>query len=442
MVLSASLVVLQQRRTPQSAFAWLLFIVFLPYLGIPLFFALGFRKDHGKYRTIEFPHRDETLSDTSGNNLLDGLFKGYGLPAAANGNKFQLLATGTQAHAALMAEIRGAQRTIDITLYLVWDDAVGRDFVDALTQRQKDGVQVRLLLDWFGSLRRPRKALRRLKHAGGEVRLFSPFVQSPFRGHMDLRNHRKMIIVDSQRAFSGGMNVASNYMGPTPMKGRWVDLAYLLEGPTVDTLCQVFLSDWQTCGVVEIPPAAKSDPALNVGSSTTQLAISGPDVAEDVLHSSLVQAIYSARTEIWIVTPYFLPTPELMTALVTTAHRNVAIHIVVPEKSNQRITDLARGSYLRELQSAGCKIHLCPGEMVHAKAWIMDDTGFIGSANFDVRSLMLNFETMLVLYSKEDVTRLKSWVQDLATRATSRPVPVGRFRRSIEGLFRLGSPFL
>lgn len=441
-VLSTSLFVLQQRRTPQSAFAWLLFIAFVPYLGIPMFFALGFRKYRGNYRKIKFSSSENLHLEASSSDMLDGLFIGYGLPAATTGNKFHLLSSGHAAHNALLATIRGAQTTIDTTFYRLDDDAVGLGFIDALIERQQNGVQVRLILDWVGSMKRPRRALRRLKQAGGEICLFAPFVHSPFQGHINLRNHRKMVIADSKNAFSGGMNVAENYMGPEPSEGRWIDLAYVLKGPTVETLQQVFLSDWQTCSGTAKSFSDKSQHVPKNGSSVVQLAISGPDFAEDALHRALVQAIYLAKTEIWIVTPYFLPTPELMAALTTTARRNVAIHIVVPENSNQRIADLARGSFLRELQRAGCHLHFYPHKMVHAKAWITDDIGFIGSANFDVRSLMLNFESMLVLYSKSDVATLRAWAEELSQNAITRPVPDGRLRRCIEGVFRLGSPIL
>jgi cardiolipin synthase len=441
-ILASCLVILQQRRTPQSAFAWLLVIVFLPYLGIPLFLALGFRKDRGKYKNIDFISDNETEQAGQEISSVDQLLRGYGLPAATPGHDFQLLTSGESAHAAFFSEIEGAQKTIDATFYRIDDDDIGRSFVEALIKRQESGVQVRLILDWLGSTRRPRKALKRLSHAGGEVHLFAPFLHSSLRGHVNLRNHRKMVIVDGRRAVSGGMNVAENYMGPVPLAGRWIDLAYVVEGPVVQTFQRVFLADWHMYREIGPIKMEAYEAVCSTGTSTVQLAVSGPDLEGDPLHAALLQAIYLATTDVWIVTPYFLPTPELMAALIAAAHRSVAVHIIVPEHSNQKSTDLARGGYLRDLADVGCKISFYPQTMVHAKAWVTDDYGFVGSANFDIRSLLLNFETMLILQSPQDVSALKSWAKALENNATAQPKPTGRIRRSIEGVFRLGSPFL
>ena len=173
-----------------------------------------------------------------------------------------------------------------------------------------------------------------------------------------------------------------------------------------------------------------------------QLVPSGPDTRDDALHDSLVQAIHAASGRIWLVTPYFLPTEQLGQALATAARRGLDVRILLPQKSNQKIADFARGAYLRELADCGCKIlRYMPG-MLHAKAGIIDDFGWVGSANFDVRSMLLNFEMVLFLYDPASVAELARWLKALEQDCHEGIAPAGFSRRVAEGVFRLGTPVL
>ena len=178
------------------------------------------------------------------------------------------------------------------------------------------------------------------------------------------------------------------------------------------------------------------------GTVTAQLVPSGPDTPDDPLHDALVYAIHRAERSICLTTPYFLPTEALLQALATAARRGVDVRIMLPQKSNQWVADLARGAYLRELNAAGCTIlRLRPG-MLHAKAGIIDDFAWVGSANFDIRSMLLNFESALMLYDVATVTALRHWFSSMEPRCAQgivRPSPIRRFA---EGIFRLGAPIL
>ncbi len=178
-----------------------------------------------------------------------------------------------------------------------------------------------------------------------------------------------------------------------------------------------------------------------MGGSVLQLVPAGADVPEDPLHDALVFACHSARSRLWIVTPYFLPTPPLSEALSIAARRGVDVRVLVPARSNQRLADLARGGWLRELARNRCRVHLHP-QMVHAKAVLADDLAFVGSANFDARSLLLNFEAMVLLYNPGDVAAVRGWMEGLLAQAPEGIAKAGLVRRSVEGLFRLGSPIL
>lgn len=434
MALLAVVVILQQRRTPQSTAAWLLFIVVVPYVAIPLFLGLGFRKRSNRFQPATFARSPTQDGQAT-------VFQSYDLPAVTDGNDFTLLTSGTEAYEALIALCNSATRDLDVLFYIVANDSVGRDFVQTLTAKAKNGVRVRLLMDSLGNLRPPRAALAAFQNAGGQVVYFSPLLQWSNSGHVNLRNHRKIVIADGQRVFAGGMNIGTDYMGPSDSKKRWTDLAYLLEGPAVASFRAVFASDWSTAsGTPDTLDATLDTPP--VGMTCAQLIPSGPDVRGDPLHDGLINAIHRAKTRVWIVTPYFLPTEFLGTALTIAAKRGVDVRILVPQKSNQRLADFARGAYLREMQDAGCDIHFYQNGMIHAKMGIIDDTGFVGSANFDVRSMLLNFEVTLFVFDAATVDELATWYLR-QEHLTVKGVPAaGHLRRITEGVFRLGAPVL
>ncbi len=435
----AAVFVLQQRRTPQSAVAWLMFIVIIPYLAVPVFLVLGFRKQGSRFPPISFS-QSEAQKDRPPAHALDDVFRRLGLASAEAGNSFRLLETAEAAYQAMMQTVAGARRRLDVTFYIVEDDEVGEAFVDALTKRAREGVEVKLILDRLGTLRRPKAALKRLEEAGGELRYFSPLLHPPDNGHINLRNHRKMVIADGACVFAGGMNVGQTYMGPGPSKDRFVDLAYCVKGPAALAFLDVHHSDWDVSGQTPKPlldEATKTD-----GAAVVQLVPSGPDVVHDPLNDGLIYALHNARTRISIATPYFLPTEGAGQALAMAARRGVDVSIIVPRRSNQRMADFARGAYLRELSEAGCRILLYEAGMMHAKMGVVDDCAYVGSANFDVRSMLLNFETVLFVYDSDSRDQLVGWFDALAAQCTQGVEPARLPRRIAEGVFRLGAPVL
>ena len=246
---------------------------------------------------------------------------------------------------------------------------------------------------------------------------FLPVIHRPFRGRTNLRNHRKIAIADGQRVIAGGTNIASEYIGPTPKPGRWRDLSFLLEGPAVRHYEEVFRMDWAfaTGEQLAIHPESGRPVAGNGESTTVQVVPSGPDVPGDPLYDAILSAAFAAKSRLWFVTPYFVPDDALAQALSLSAHRGIDLRILMPARSNHLMADLVRGTYLRDIQEAGGKILLYTKGMVHAKLMIMDDElAMVGSANIDMRSLYLNYETAMFIYSPNDVFAAESWVQGLA----------------------------
>ncbi|WPY94863.1 phospholipase D-like domain-containing protein [Limimaricola variabilis] len=447
LALTATVMLLQQRRTPQSAAAWILAIILLPWAAIPLFFALGFRKTRSRHPFIRYSSMNGGARPDPAGGPSEA-FRAYGVPAASEGNRIELHRDAKHAREAMREMIEGAEHELDITFYLIHDDAIGRDFVDRLTAKVEAGLQVRLIIDRLGGFWCPREALSRFEAAGGQLRWHQPFLNWPLKGHMNLRNHRKMIIADRARAWTGGRNVGCEYMGFPPQIAPgarapelWRDLSFTLEGPSVEVLWDLFRADW---GVAdhEAEPLPELHVAARPGTAVVQVVPSGPDTHLDPLHDVLVQMIHAATRRVWIATPYYLPTEPLNAALCTAARRGVDVRVMVPARSNQRIADFARGAYLRTLAESGGRVLQLPRQMTHAKAGVIDGAAWAGSANFDVRSMLLNFEVAVFVYDAPSVALLSDWFEAetaLCREGVRRP-NIGR--RLAEGVFRLGAPML
>ena len=430
LAVAASVVLaLHRSRSPQSSAAWILFIILVPYLGVPLFIALGFRKER---RRLPLPRGGAAAGPGPG-----PVFAALGCPAPSAGNRIAFHDGPDAAAQALWQVLDGAERRLDVLLYVLRPDASGREFTRRLTALAGRGVEVRVMLDWLGTLRRPRAGLAALEAAGGQVHIFSPF-PGVFSGRrLNLRNHRKLVMADGRLAWAGGRNIGDEYLAP----GAWRDLSFTLEGPVLAECAALFRSDWAVTGrdPGAFPPPA---PAQAAGGALLQLVPAGPDDPEDRLHNGLVAAIHRADRRVWIATPYYVPSEPLSAALCTAARRGVDVRIVLPATSNQWTADLARGAYLREAAAAGCRILRQRTGMLHAKAALIDDLGLTGSANFDLRSMLLNFEMMVACHDAATVAELEARFLALAPDCDEGLAPTGSLRRLAEGVVRLGAPIL
>jgi cardiolipin synthase len=417
-----SLAVLGQRRPAGSAFAWLFVILFVPYLGIPLYVVFGGRK---------FRRRARSKSP---------------LPVEASGAASETTAAGVTwlddgigAYETFLREIRGAKRSIRLVTFVVADDTTGRTLVEALIERAAAGVEVRLLLDDFLRFHAPHDLLRKLEAAGGQVQRFMPLVHVPFRGRGNLRNHRKIALFDGERAIVGGMNLADEYMGPAPSETRWRDLSTLVTGDAVSTLDAIFRADWEFASQKRLtaPPSPPSP-----GSVALRVIPSGPDSPSDPIYDALLMAVFRAESRFWISTPYFIPDEPLMRALAIAARRGIDVRIFVPARSNHLLADLVAGPCLRELEAEGVRVHR-HRIMLHAKSILVDETlAVVGSANFDMRSLFLDYEIALFFSGKQEVTRLTAWFEATRARSDDGAPRAGWTRTRIESVVRLLAPLL
>jgi cardiolipin synthase A/B len=438
---------LRQKRSPSSTIAWLLVILLLPYVGVPLYVIFGGRKMNPmarrKSRLYEPPPASEGQA-TAGST--ERLLASYGVPLTRGGNRIELVTSGFDAYRRILEMIEEARSTIHITTYILGWDEGSRVMLERLTERAREGLEVRLLIDDLGSWRLPRRKLAPLTQAGAQVAFFMPVFHVPLRGRANLRNHRKLMVVDGRTCLTGGMNLALPYIGPPGSNRLWRDLAVVVEGPAVSDLEEVFTSDWRFATHSEQGPVPihEVDPdAEGVGTAKAQVVASGPDVAGDPLYESLLALIFGARERIWIVTPYFVPDEMLSRALSLAARRGVDVRLIVPIRSNHVSADMARASYLRDLHNAGGRVLLYNAEMLHAKVVIFDDQlAVIGSANMDMRSLFLNYELSLFVWSADEVARVAAWAQGLMAHA-QRELPKTSWPLEIaENVVRLLSPLL
>jgi len=407
--------VMGQRRSPSAAIAWVLFIFLLPYLALPAFLTFGSRK--------RARPRPGALPDLSRLQSADAwaieTIVALGQPSPASYHELNVHRDGLAARDALLECIDTAQASIDLCTFILRRDRLGNAVVERLCKKARAGVRVRLLLDGLGSLMERHPDLKALVDAGGQVKLFA----SPLEGRTNLRNHRKLLVADAALAaghlWCGGRNLAAEYFDGRPGEAPWQDLSVDLRGPLVRQASALFERDWafangRPTGVQSSEPAATPVP---IGGA--QLVASGPDQADDTIFALLVTAAHRARKRIALATPYFVPDPALLMALCLAARRGVSVDLLLPARSNHRLSDMARNRSLRSLAAAGGRIWLATG-MLHAKLAVIDDVlALTGSANLDSRSLFLNYELMLAFHDAADVRRFAAWFEQARAPASA-----------------------
>ncbi len=436
--------ILRKRRAPTATIAWLLFIITLPYLGVPAYLLLGGRKMRRLAERKETPRlTDRRAGKAMTDSPIEQILINQGLPPATAGNRLLLHTSGEETYKALRTMILGARRSLYLTFFILHPDEIGRDILHLLEQRAAEGIEVRLLLDGVGSLRTYRRYLRPLQQAGGHYAYFMPVLHHPLRGRTNLRNHRKLVIADGTKVLSGGANIAVEYMGPESRPDRWRDLTFELTGPSVRDYLEVFHSDWAFASGEWLDLQPGSVPCDDAGQTLAQVVPSGPDMDGDPLYDALLTCAFNARQRLWIVTPYFIPDPALCRALILAVRRGVDLRILLPERSDHRLADITARSYLRDIEHHGGRVLFYRPGMLHAKAVLMDDDmALLGSANFDMRSLLLNYEVAILVYSRQEIRALEQWLRSLMQETRQGLGPVGLAGELSEGLARLLSPQL
>ena len=434
---------LGEKRNPGNLFAWALAVLLVPVIGVPLYFFFGGRKSRRlvrKKRQLLDALRHRTGEDVPEDQLQH--------IRRTEGNRCELLPDGPSAFRAILEGIEEAEHSIHIMTYILSEDEAGKPIVEALQRKAREGVEVRLLLDAFGCLGNGGTWLRELRAAGAKTARFMPLLPLHSHTSANLRNHRKIALFDHRKAVTGGQNLDRRFMGPVDGPEVFRDFSVVLEGPVVRPLTFLFLNDWLFASgerLENYKPLFDLHPAP-VGDKELEVIESGPEIAADSLYERIIELVQDAQEEITIVTPYFVPDEVLFRSLLVKARSGKRVRLVLPRKSNHPVVDLARYPFLRRLHNGGVEILLYTPGMVHGKLILFDDrVALSGSANFDMRSLFVNFEMGILHTDPNDIAAFRQWTATIiaeTTPLTDDHLPEGRGRRFLEDVAHVFSPLL
>lgn len=411
--------VLMDNRQPAKTMAWILVIGFVPVVGVVfyLFFGINHRKERiisqsqmdelTKRSMLSFVEQHDFHVPERHKPLVD-LFVNQNFSLPFKDNQIDIMTDGYAFFPELLKDIAEATHHIHINMYIFENDAVGRLVADALMDKARQGIKVRLIYDDVGCWRVGSHFFELMREAGIEVVPFLPVRFPSFTSKVNYRNHRKIIIIDGRVGYIGGMNVARRYVS-----AKWRDTMLRLQGGVVYALQRAFLVDWYfvdhslITDRVYYPPV---DEALTIKpqSPIAQVVTSGPMARYPEIMQGFVRIILAARRYIYIETPYFLPNEPILFALKTAALAGVDVRVMCPLHSDASFTDWASRSYLREIYEAGARVYLYEPGFLHSKLLISDDSLVsCGSTNVDFRSLENNFEANVFIYDEGTALRLK-----------------------------------
>ena len=405
------------KSDPRAALGWVIVCLMFPPLGPLLYFLFGINRIRTRAQKLNrlFPlsfdmdsePRDDpsepALSSAPVSRELSEIVRiscAVTRRPIVGGNTLKLLENGEQAYPSMLDTIQNSQQSLFLSTYIFETNETGRRFIDALVQAARRGVDVRVILDGIGEWYAFPRAGAILKKHGVRFARFLPPKLMPPTLHINLRNHRKILVADGQTGFIGGMNIGNRHLADVRENPRRVvDLHFHLTGPVVKQIEQVFLEDWVFCTGTRMPETAM--PPITDDGVLCRTIVDGPNEDHDKLSTIMFGAVAAARRTISMMTPYFLPSRELVAALKNAALRNVDVNILLPAQNNLPFVQWATTKMLWQLLQRGVRIFYQPPPFVHSKLFIVDDQyAQIGSANVDPRSLRLNFELAVEVFGK------------------------------------------
>jgi len=470
-VLIVCIRIIYDTRNTTKTLAYLLFALFVPIGGILFYFVFGInyrkRKIYNRkqaendmfghlLRKDVYQNAKQTFNETDataqGKELAYMLLNDLQSPLTSH-NEVKVLVNGEHKFPEVLKALREAKNHIHLEYYIYDDDEIGREIENVLLEKAKQGVKVRFIYDDFGSRSIRRRMTRRMKAAGIEVFPFFKIFFIPFANRINYRNHRKIIVIDGDTAFVGGINVSDRYVNKTESRNElfWRDTHLRIDGPGVQYLQYIFLSDWNFCSDMNIQPNPMLFPPLNTfpvkDDKVVQIVASGPDSGTPSILLSVLKAINLAKKEILITTPYFVPGESLMNALITASLSGLSVKILVPRNSDSILVNAAACSYYTELLDAGVEIYRYKKGFLHAKTMVTDtEIAIVGTANMDLRSFDLNFEVNAIVYNPDIANELRQvFYMDIQEAEKIDPELWDKrsvFRQLMEKTARLLSPLL
>ncbi|AQS84088.1 cardiolipin synthase [Acetobacter aceti] len=401
--------ILLTKRDTSAAIGWIGTVCVMPFVGVCLYLFFGINRVHRLARKLvkaRNPQEGDSDSAVRWSRSGEGTFKPLsrmvgritGRPLLG-GNRLDILIDGDNAYPAMLEAIRQAERSIMLSSYIFRHDQTGKIFVAALTDAHRRGVAVRVLLDGIGAGYFMCRAAKALNEAGVPCRRFLHSVLPWRMPFINLRNHRKILVADGMTGFIGGLNIGDENCAATDIANRVGDMHFRVRGPVVRQLAEAFAWDWSfTCGE-ELAGRTWFPPLAEEGTDLLRVVTAGPDTDLEKIEYTVLQAITLARRSVRLMTPYFLPGTRIQAELALAALRGVQVEVVIPGRSNHRVIDWACRADIHPLLDAGCRVWLSGPPFNHAKLMVVDrEWAFVGSSNFDTRSLRLNFEINVESY--------------------------------------------
>lgn len=403
------------KRDSRAALGWIALCLLLPVAGPVLYTILGINRIRRRARRLELPglrvgfergrgrlpENSESPDMPTDLQPLERIGARLSEHPVTAGNAVEPLIDGDQTFPAMLEAIDGAARSVFLSTYIFDTDEIGEAIIERLAAALNRGVDVRVIVDGIGQSYSWPRAPRRLRRAGIRTAVFLPPRLLPPRLSINLRNHHKILVVDGHTGFTGGLNIGKRHvLGEHPDRNAVADIHFRITGPGALQLESEFLRTWEfVTGAPEPPPPVSVPPA---GDIHTRAMTDGPDDHLDQITQLLSATISAARESIVIMTPYFLPPREIVGALQAASLRGVSVTLILPGKNNLPYVHWATRNMLWELLYQGAEVHYQPAPFAHTKLYVVDDYyALVGSSNWDARSLRLNFELQLEIFSRE-----------------------------------------
>ena len=376
------------------------------------------------------------------------LLQNNGAVLTAN-NRVRVFTDGKEKFASLLEDIRAATDYVHLEYFIWKDDGIGNDMRLALTERARAGVEVRLLCDGLGCAALPRRFFDEFRSAGGKVAFFFPSYLRYLNLRYNYRNHRKIAVIDGKTAYIGGYNIGDDYLGLDPVWGYWRDAAVRIQGNAVFAAELRFFLDWNYAAREDqLEYGPRYFPGITPGEGVPiQVVSGGPDTAFNPIKEEYLKMIGIATESVYLQTPYFIPDESVIDALHMAALSGVDVRIMMPDRPDHPFVYWAGMSYIRQLLDSGVKAYTYDNGFIHAKTIVIDEiAASVGSANWDVRSFRLNFETNAVMYDPAIARHLKeAFIRDLDVCS---PITIERLdalpwdKKVRQSIARLFSPML
>lgn len=468
LIIAVMVRIIYDTQTVTKTLAYLLLVVFLPFVGIFIYFSFGINYRKNKLyskKIIEDHHQEElvlekldlynrkNLEATKENafvGLTNMIYQTDRSPLTTN-NKAELLINGEEKFPAVLEDLRNATHHIHIEYYIYEDDEIGRAIEEIMIEKAKEGIEVRFIYDDFGSASIRKSLVKRLRNNG--VKAF-PFYKIKFiklASRLNYRNHRKIIVIDGRISFVGGINISDKYSNaPTGNKLYWRDTHLKIEGDSTAILQHIFIGDRNYCADKKLKITDQYFPKIGELDGETQniqIVSSGPDSDRPSIYYAIIKAIQSAKKEILLTSPYFIPGETIIDSMKMAALSGVEVKLLVPGISDSYLVNAAAKSYYTQLLKAGVQIYLYKKGFVHAKTMVADRAlAIVGTANLDYRSFDLNFEVNAVVYDDQLAEELASHFENDLLHSEkidiqswlNRP----KYIQLIEKIVRLISPML